>query len=89
MPGGRLSPITRVRTTSRRASGRRRDPLAYIPGDPFFEHDPIFQSVRDTEAQRRMIPTFDLETTRPEWALGYRFDIVLEGRNATPMEKRR
>ena len=34
-----------------------------------------------------MISTFDLETTRPEWALGYRFDIVLEGREATPFER--
>lgn len=61
----------------------------YFPGDPLFEYDPIFQSVRDREAQQRLISTFDLETTRPEWALGYRFDIVLEGREATPMESRR
>jgi protocatechuate 3,4-dioxygenase, beta subunit len=58
----------------------------YFPGDPLLEHDPIFQSIRDPQAQQRMISTFDLETTRPEWALGYRFDIVLEGRNSTPME---
>ena len=58
----------------------------YFPGDPLFEQDPIFQSVRDTAAQRRMIATFDLETTEPEWALGYKLDIVLEGRAATPME---
>lgn len=59
----------------------------YFPGDPLFEHDPIFQSVRDPRAQRRLISTFDLETTQPEWALGYRFDIVLEGRGATPFER--
>jgi protocatechuate 3,4-dioxygenase beta subunit len=61
----------------------------YFPGDPLFEHDPIFQSVRYREAQQRMISTFDLETTEPEWALGYKFDIVLEGREATPMENHR
>src|ERR671912_499994 len=61
----------------------------YFPGDPLFEQDPIFQSVRDREAQKRMISSFDLETTEPEWALGYKFDIVLEGRDATPMEGRR
>jgi protocatechuate 3,4-dioxygenase beta subunit len=61
----------------------------YFPGDPLFEQDPIFQSVRDREAQKRMIAAFDLETTEPEWALGYKFDIVLEGRDATPMEGRR
>jgi protocatechuate 3,4-dioxygenase, beta subunit len=61
----------------------------YFPGDPLFKQDPIFQSVSDTEARNRMIATFDLETTEPEWALGYKFDIVLEGRDATPMEDRR
>ena len=59
----------------------------YFPGDPLFEHDPIFQSVRDPEARVRLISTFDLETTEPEWALGYRFDVVLEGRGATPFER--
>jgi protocatechuate 3,4-dioxygenase, beta subunit len=58
----------------------------YFPGDPLFGQDPIFNAVRDPEARRRMISTFDLETTEPEWALGYRFDIVLRGRDATPME---
>ena len=59
----------------------------YFPGDPLFEHDPIFQSVRDPKARERLISSFDLETTEPEWALGYRFDIVLEGRGATPFER--
>jgi protocatechuate 3,4-dioxygenase beta subunit len=61
----------------------------YFPGDPLFYQDPIFQSVRDEKARRRMIATFDLETTEPEWALAYRFDIVLRGRDATPMENHR
>jgi protocatechuate 3,4-dioxygenase, beta subunit len=59
----------------------------YFPADPLFDQDPIFQSVRNGEARRRLISSFDLETTEPEWALGYRFDIVLEGRDATPMER--
>src|SRR5919199_6182700 len=59
----------------------------YFPGDPLFEQDPIFQSVPDPEARRRLVSSFDLETTEPEWALGYRFDIVLEGRDETPMER--
>ena len=59
----------------------------YFPGDPLFEHDPIFQSVREPKAQQRMISRFDLETTEPEWALGYRFDVVLEGREPTPFER--
>ncbi len=58
----------------------------YFPGDPLFFQDPIFQSVRDPEAQQRMISGFDLSATVPEWALAYRFDIVLGGRASTPME---
>lgn len=58
----------------------------YFPGDPLFEHDPIFQSVRDPKARERLVSSFDLETTEPEWALAYNFDIILEGRGATPME---
>jgi protocatechuate 3,4-dioxygenase beta subunit len=61
----------------------------YFPGDPLFDHDPIFQSVRDPKARQRLVSSFDLETTEPEWALGYRFDIVLRGRDATPMEDHR
>jgi protocatechuate 3,4-dioxygenase beta subunit len=49
----------------------------YFPGDPLFAHDPIFQSVRDGRARERLVATFDLALTEPEWALGYRFDIVL------------
>lgn len=58
----------------------------YFPGDPLFDADPIFQSVRDPHARERLVSTFDWETTTPEWALGYRFDIVLGGPTATPME---
>jgi protocatechuate 3,4-dioxygenase, beta subunit len=58
----------------------------YFPGDPLFGQDPIFQSVRDPRARERLISSFDLETTEPEWALAYRFDIVLRGREATPLE---
>ena len=58
----------------------------YFPGDPLFDHDPIFQSVRDPLARQRLVSSFDLEATEPEWALAYRFDIVLRGRDATPME---
>lgn len=59
----------------------------YFPGDPLFEHDPIFQSVADPEARGLMVSSFDLDTTEPGWALGYRFDIVLEGNNATPRDE--
>ncbi len=58
----------------------------YFPGDPLFPFDPIFNSVADEKARQRMISSFDLENTVPEWALCFRFDIVLRGRNQTPME---
>jgi protocatechuate 3,4-dioxygenase, beta subunit len=55
----------------------------YFPGDPLFGQDPIFNSVRDAAARERMVAGFDLGLTQPEWALGYRFDIVLR---KTPFE---
>jgi protocatechuate 3,4-dioxygenase, beta subunit len=58
----------------------------YFPDDPLFPFDPIFQSIRDPRLRERLISTFDWETTTPEWALGFRFDIVLGGRDQTPME---
>jgi protocatechuate 3,4-dioxygenase beta subunit len=58
----------------------------YFPGDPLMPFDPIYNSVTDPRAAARMISRFDMETTEPEWALGYKFDIVLRGRDATPME---
>lgn len=59
----------------------------YFPGDPLLAFDPIYNTVPDEQARQRMISKFELELTEPEYALGYRFDIVLRGRNATPMEK--
>jgi protocatechuate 3,4-dioxygenase, beta subunit len=61
----------------------------YFPGDPLLEYDPMFMCVDDAKARNRLISTFDWETTLPEYALGYRWDIVLRGREETPMEKRR
>jgi protocatechuate 3,4-dioxygenase, beta subunit len=58
----------------------------YFPGDPLFDHDPIFRSVRDPAARQRMVSRFDLDASVPEWALAYRFDFVLRGRDATPWE---
>jgi len=59
----------------------------YFPGDPLLALDPIYNCVSDEKAKHRLISSFDLATTTPEFALGYRFDIVLRGRDATPMEK--
>ena len=58
----------------------------YFPGDPLLPFDPIYNCVDDAAARERMVSAFDFAATEPEFALGYRFDIVLRGRNATPME---
>jgi protocatechuate 3,4-dioxygenase, beta subunit len=58
----------------------------YFPGDPLFGYDPIFQSIPDERARQRLLSKFDLEITQPAWALGFRFDIVLRGSEATPFE---
>jgi protocatechuate 3,4-dioxygenase beta subunit len=58
----------------------------YFPGDPLFFQDPIYHSVRDPRDRERMISAFDLDNTIEGWALAYRFDIVLRGREATPIE---
>jgi len=58
----------------------------YFPGDPLFGQDPIFNSIPDPAARERLISRFDLDTTEPEWALGYCWDIVLRGRRATFFE---
>jgi protocatechuate 3,4-dioxygenase beta subunit len=55
----------------------------YFPDDPLFPYDPIFGSIRDEQARKRLISTFDLDSTIPDTALGFRFDIVLR---STPFE---
>jgi protocatechuate 3,4-dioxygenase beta subunit len=59
----------------------------YFPGDPLFPFDPIFNSIPDERARDRLISRFELDLTEPEWALGFRFDIVLGGREETPLEE--
>jgi protocatechuate 3,4-dioxygenase beta subunit len=60
----------------------------YFPNDPLFPYDPMLQSLPDDRVRRRLISTFDLSLTEPEWALGYRFDIVVRGEHSTPFEER-
>ncbi|HEX4025063.1 MAG TPA: protocatechuate 3,4-dioxygenase subunit beta [Steroidobacteraceae bacterium] len=58
----------------------------YFPDDPLIRIDPIANAV-PLPYRQRMVARFDIDTTMPSWALGYRFDIVLRGREATPMER--
>lgn len=57
----------------------------YFPGDPLIPLDPIANAV-PPEALQRMISRFDIGVTEEAHALAYVFDIVLRGREATPME---
>jgi protocatechuate 3,4-dioxygenase, beta subunit len=55
----------------------------YFPADPLFPLDPIYQSILDPEARQRLVGTYDHSLSTPEWALGYRWDIVLTGSKRT------
>jgi protocatechuate 3,4-dioxygenase, beta subunit len=68
-----------------RAFAQRLITQMYFPGDPLFAFDPILSSVPE-QAGARLVSRLDLDTTVPQWALGYRWDIVLRGREATPLE---
>jgi len=60
----------------------------YFPGDPLLAFDPIYNCLADERAKQRLISSFDFDHTMADFALGYRFDIVLRGRQATPMENK-
>jgi protocatechuate 3,4-dioxygenase beta subunit len=57
----------------------------YFPDDPLIEIDPIANAV-PMPFRQRMVGRFDIGVCEPNWALGYRFDIVLKGAHATPFE---
>jgi protocatechuate 3,4-dioxygenase beta subunit len=58
----------------------------FFPGDPLMPLDPIFNGVPDEKGRQRLISTYAHDVTQPEWALGFRFDIVLGGSRMTPFE---
>jgi protocatechuate 3,4-dioxygenase, beta subunit len=58
----------------------------YFENDPLFEFDPIFNSVPE-HTRHRLIAHYDHDVTEENWALGWRWDIVLRGRSATPFEE--
>jgi protocatechuate 3,4-dioxygenase, beta subunit len=55
----------------------------YFPGDPLLPYDAIANSV-PAFARDRLVAALDMDATVPEWALAYRFDLVLR---ATPFEE--
>ncbi|MEA9826695.1 protocatechuate 3,4-dioxygenase subunit beta [Xanthomonas campestris pv. raphani] len=66
--------------------GQRLITQMYFPGDPLLAHDPIYNCVDDPLARERMVSSFDWEHAVSEYALAYRFDIVLRGRKQTVWE---
>lgn len=58
----------------------------YFPDDPLQPLDPIMQSVPTPKARARLIAAYDHRVTEPEWALGYRWNIIVRGQEATPFE---
>jgi protocatechuate 3,4-dioxygenase beta subunit len=60
----------------------------YFSDDPLLAQDPIFNSVPEA-ARHRLIAAYAHDVTEPEWALGWRWNIVLEGANATVFEEPR
>jgi len=58
----------------------------YFPDDPLIDIDPIANAV-PLPYRDRMISRLDMATTTPNWALAYRFDIILRGKNQTPFEE--
>lgn len=60
----------------------------YFPGDPLLPLDPILNGIPDEKGRERLVSQYAHDITQPEWALGYRFDIVLNGSRMTPFETR-
>ncbi|HEY7381545.1 MAG TPA: hypothetical protein VH572_10060 [Gaiella sp.] len=62
----------------------------YFEGDPFIRTDPIVQSIPDPRGIERLTAKVNLakcDTTGEEATVAYDWDIVVRGRDATPMEQ--
>lgn len=70
-----------------RAFAQRLVTQMYFPDDPLFFQDPMLNAIADPVARGRLVAAYDHDVTEPEWALGYRFDIVLRGPARTPFEE--
>ena len=58
----------------------------YFEGDPLLDLDPIYRAA-PSHGRGRMVAAYDHSVSEENWALGYRFDIVLRGPKATPLER--
>jgi protocatechuate 3,4-dioxygenase beta subunit len=58
----------------------------YFPGDPLLPFDPILNGIPDENGRKLLVSEYAHDITTPEWALGYRFNITLNGSRMTPFE---
>lgn len=58
----------------------------YFPGDPLIPLDPILNGIPDQNGRKLLVSEYAHDITTPEWALGYRFNITLNGSRMTPFE---
>lgn len=58
----------------------------YFEGDPMIRHCPIVATLPDAAAVEALTARYDRSRDRPMDARAFRFDIVLRGRRATPVE---
>ena len=58
----------------------------YFPGDPLFALDPIYNTIRRQSDRDRLISAYDHDLTVPEFSMGYRWDIVVDGPDSTWFE---
>lgn len=61
----------------------------FFPDDSLLQSDPILSAVPTEAARKRLVAVYDHTLTEPEWALGYRWDIIVHGPDATPFESAR
>jgi protocatechuate 3,4-dioxygenase beta subunit len=61
----------------------------YFADDPLLPLDPIYNAIPSAVARAGLVAYYAHDVTEPEWALGWRWDIVLGGTAATPFEDRR
>ncbi len=58
----------------------------YFPGDPLFALDPIYNTIWRQKDRDSLLAVYDHDETVPEVSMGYRFDIVVDGPDATWFE---
>jgi protocatechuate 3,4-dioxygenase beta subunit len=68
------------------AWGSRLVTQLYFRGDQLLPLDPIYNAV-PAHSRERLIAAYDHDVTMENWALGWRWDIVLRGNAATPFEE--